>query len=173
MNLPYQHFHFCPRCGRPAKAPPSEPVFRCQNCSHSLFFNPAVSGAAFLINPKSEILFIVRAKEPAKGKLGLPGGFTDYHESAEAGLSREIKEEVGLDVPQLSYLCSFVNYYDYETNTYPVVDLFFTAHLPNNAHPQCLDDVADIAWLHPSEVDRNRIAFPSVRAALDLLASRQ
>ncbi|MGA1130301.1 MAG: NUDIX domain-containing protein, partial [Chthoniobacterales bacterium] len=92
---------------------------------------------------------------------------------AEAGLSREIKEEVGLDVPQLDYLCSFVNYYDYETNTYPVVDLFFTAHLPNNAHPQCLDDVADIAWLHPSEVDRNRIAFPSVRAALDLLASRQ
>ncbi|MFM1944298.1 MAG: hypothetical protein RI897_3280 [Verrucomicrobiota bacterium] len=173
MNFPFTPFRYCPRCGHPANTPTTQPLFQCRHCSFRLFFNPAVSGGAFLSNPQGQILFIVRAKEPAKGKLGLPGGFTDYHENAEAGLIREIKEEVGLHVTQLDYLCSLVNYYDYDDITQPVVDLFFTGQLPDNTQPQCLDDVADIAWLHPSEVDRNRIAFPSVRAALDLLASRQ
>ena len=73
MSLPYEHFRFCPRCGSKVEAP-VEPVFRCSACDFVLFFNPAVAGGAFLFNAAGALLFLVRAKDPAQGKLGLPGG---------------------------------------------------------------------------------------------------
>lgn len=169
MNLPYAHFHYCPRCGRRAASPPSEPVFRCTACDFLLFFNPAVAAAAFLRNTGGEILFLRRAKDPAKGKLAPPGGFIDYSETAEQGLHREISEEIGLQAGPLTYLCSQVNTYAYHETTYPVVDLFFTGLLPGNAAPRCLDGVEALEWLQPTQIDPDALAFPSVRAAFDRL----
>jgi mutator protein MutT len=130
-----------------------------------LFFNPAVSGAAFLRNTFGELLFLRRAHEPARGKLGLPGGFIDYGETAEQGLRREIREEIGVESITLQFLCSQVNRYEYYGITYPVVDLFFTGRLPSQASPQCLDGVDGLHWLMPEAVELDSLAFPSLRAA--------
>lgn len=173
MTLPYQHFKHCPRCGHTLPAPLATPVVNCNACNLTLFLSPAVGLGAFLSSSAGKILFLVRTKEPGKGKLGLPGGFADYHEAAEAGLTREIKEEIGITISDLTYLCSRVNYYDYANVNYPVLDLFFTGHIPNDAQPQCLDDVDELAWLHPSQVQLESIAFPSVRNAFEFLISRQ
>jgi 8-oxo-dGTP pyrophosphatase MutT (NUDIX family) len=150
-------------------APPAEPVFRCSHCRFVLFFNPAVAGAAFLRNPAGELLFLRRAHEPAQGKLGLPGGFVDYHETAEQGLAREIREEIGIDAGPFTFLCTQVNRYEYQDTVYPVVDLFFTSDLPVDAQPRCLDAVDDLRWLRPEDVDVNSLAFPSLRAAFQHL----
>jgi len=165
VNLPYTHFRHCPRCGHAASTPPAQPVFTCDGCQFVLFFNPAIAGAAFLRNAACQFLFLCRANEPAKGKLGLPGGFVDYGETAEQGLHREIREEIGVDVGTLTFLCSQENHYEYRGTTYPVVDLFFTGQLPSQATPQCLDGVDDLRWLRLDEVDPDTLAFPSLRAA--------
>ena len=169
LALPFEHFRHCPRCGKKSGESPRKPVFRCPSCDFMLFFNPAVAAGAFLHDPERGLLFLRRAREPARGMLALPGGFIDYHETAEDGLRREIREEVGLEVGELRFLCSQVNRYEYRDIVYPVVDLFFTASCPREAAPRAMDGVEAICWLHPGEVRPEELAFPSIRAAFGQL----
>jgi ADP-ribose pyrophosphatase YjhB (NUDIX family) len=169
MRLPFQTFRFCPQCGKPVPEPLAQPIHRCGACGFVYFFNPASAAGVFLSHPDRGLLFLRRARDPARGKLAVPGGFIDYGESAEAGLRREILEEIGVTVDALRFLCSQPNSYEYLGIAYPVVDLFFTATLPSAATPQPLDDVASLCWLHPSEVRHEELAFPSLRAAFQNL----
>jgi mutator protein MutT len=133
------------------------------------YFNPTVAAAALVFDALGKILLVRRAKDPSAGKLGAPGGFIDIGESAEQGLRREVREEVGIEIDQLRFLTSFPNFYHYREVTYPVVDLYFTANAidPDSARP--LDAVAGIEWRHPTEVPDDEIAFPSMRVALEKL----
>jgi ADP-ribose pyrophosphatase YjhB (NUDIX family) len=164
-NLPFQAFDFCPSCGDRLRAPLPKPVLRCVGCGFVFFFNPAVAAGAFLHHPTRGLLFLRRARDPARGKLGVPGGFIDYHETAEAGLQREIYEETALRIHTLNFLCSQPNSYEFLDITYPVLDLFFTGSIPSDAVARPLDDVDSLCWLQPHEVAPSELAFPSLRAA--------
>jgi ADP-ribose pyrophosphatase YjhB (NUDIX family) len=139
---------------------------RCPACAFVLFFNPAVSVGAFIFRPDGAMLWLRRARDPRRGKLGLPGGFIDFHETAEAALERETREEVGLRVQEARFFLSLPNQYPYDGVTYPVLDLFFTARAvaPETAAP--LDEVSEIIWLPPEAVTLEDVAFDSVREAL-------
>lgn len=167
---PADLFRFCPRCGaaRPADEVGRVPV-RCGGCDLTLFLNPAVAAGAWLFDPAGRVLLIRRAHDPQKGKFGLPGGFLDPGESAEDGLRREVREEVGLEVEALTFLVSVPNRYEYKGVTYPVADLIFTARAvaPETARP--LDGVAGIEWHRPAAIDPADLAFPSMRASVGLL----
>ncbi len=162
---PVEHFKFCPRCGSPLGNAPGS-TLQCAHCGFVYYFNPAIAAAAFIANPQGKTLFIRRAKDPARGKLAIPGGFVDVGETAEAALYREIQEEVGLHTESLTYLCSQTNEYHYKEVTYPVLDLFFTGRCLNESQAAALDGVESYSWLDAAQVDPAEIAFPSVRAAL-------
>ena len=163
---PSEIFRFCPRCGAPR--PTTENPFRCGACGFLYYFNPCCAVAGFIRNGSGEVLMLRRAKEPARGRLAVPGGFIDIGETAEVALRRETREEVDLELGELTYLCSRTNSYLYQEITYPVLDLFFvaTAHDPGRARP--LDGVDALQWLPPAQVNPNDIAFPSIRDALKL-----
>ena len=170
---PVDLFRFCPRCGaaRPVHNHGLSPL-RCEGCSLAYFFNPTVAAGAFVFDDAGRVLFIRRAKEPSAGKLAVPGGFIDFGESAEDGLRRETREEVGIEVDRLQFLMSFPNSYPYAEVTYPVVDLYFTAQAINPDSAQPLDAVLGIEWRLPHEVPQEEIAFASLRAALGVLKSQ-
>ena len=107
-----------------------------------------------------------RARDPAKGKLALPGGFVDVGETAEAALRREIREEVNLTVGPLEFLCSQPNDYSYHGITYPVLDLFFVAPALDTTRLRALDGVDSVHWIAPADLDLEDVAFPSVKRAV-------
>jgi 8-oxo-dGTP pyrophosphatase MutT (NUDIX family) len=164
---PTELFRFCPRCGVP-RAPENigQIPLRCAACNFTFYFNPTVAAAAWVYDPQGRVLLIRRAKDPAAGKFGIPGGFIDLGETAEEGLRREVREEVGLEIDRIRFLMSCPNLYLYREVTYPVVDLVFTADglNPENAKP--LDGVAGIEWKFPGDVDPEELAFPSMRVTL-------
>ncbi len=167
---PMQKFRHCPNCGA-ALTKLANPL-HCPSCSFRYFFNPTVAAGAFIANPSGELLFIRRAKDPAKGMLGLPGGFIDIGEGAEEALSREIAEEVGLKVTDVQYLCSCPNEYNYQDVTYPVCDLIFTAMATNPDEVQALDGVAGYEWRLLQSVSESELAFPSMKMGLAMLKAK-
>ncbi|MHB9008900.1 MAG: NUDIX hydrolase [Limisphaerales bacterium] len=165
-------FLHCPRCGVRLSGPSANP-FRCGDCGFRLYFNPAVSVGAFVFREDGRMLWLRRSKEPARGRLGLPGGFIDFDETAEAALAREIREEVGLAVKAWRFLCSRPNEYRFGEVTYRVLDLFFVAEAVDPASAEALEEVESLVWLTPEETRSEDVAFPSVRDALTALLSER
>ena len=167
---PAFHFRHCPSCGQPAAAPGSIP-FHCVICNFHYYFNPTVAVAALIVDESHRVLFIKRAKEPAKGKLALPGGYVDIGETAEDALRREVREEVNLEIGSLEFLGSQTNDYLYLRVNYPVLDLFFITRAKSLTGIAALDGVTDFSWLDPRTVTPSDIAFRSIREAVRIYAS--
>ena len=162
---------YCPKCKSDSFRKISRKEYACPDCRFSFFFNVAAAGRA-LLTWRDEILFTVRKYEPGKDLLDLPGGFVDPQESAESSIRREIREEIGLSVGTLSYFCSFPNRYPYKGITYDTLDLFFTAVLDDKPALFPSDEVKAVVWIKRSEINFEKLAFPSLNQALTLFLKK-
>jgi mutator protein MutT len=165
------HLAYCGRCGARAGEQTGNwgGPFRCAACGFTLFFNAAGAVAAVIRREDGRALFVQRAKDPAKGKLGMPGGFIDPGENAEEALAREVREEVGLEIRDTRYLSSHANQYDYAGVRYHTVDLFFVATVDNPVTATPLDAVEALVWMDPMTIPLDEVAFDSMRAAIETL----
>jgi len=158
-------FRFCPGCGAPGGDWKNGREYRCPVCAFRFFQNVAAACGA-LVSHQGRFLFLVRAKEPSRGLLGLPGGFVDPGEGVEAALSREVAEEIGGRVGPLSFQASFPNRYPFAGVEYHTCDLYFRATLEGVPDELVADpsEVSSLLWLRPEEVEVSQLAFPSLRA---------
>ena len=125
------NFSFCPNCGsKNIKTVNAGHKWLCPDCEFDLYNNVASAVGLLIQNEKGEILLEKRAKDPRKGFLAFPGGFTDADETAEEACIRECKEETGVAPLSVEYLCSYPNTYIYKDIIYKTCDMFFTAALP-------------------------------------------
>lgn len=157
---------FCPQCGSNRFSHLQGGQRRCEDCGYQEFNNPIVAVAALILNPANELLLIRRAKDPAQGKLAFPGGFVDAGESLGEAIEREIREETGLQLNNYAYLTSHPNQYHYRGTIRPVCDVFFLARSPTFNVTLQLDEVS--AWTTAPlwSLDRDLLAFDSMRHAL-------
>jgi ADP-ribose pyrophosphatase YjhB (NUDIX family) len=159
----------CPICGSAdyRLEPPGQR--HCQACGHRDFNNPIVAVAALILDPSDNLLLIRRAKDPAKGKLAMPGGFVDANETLERAIHREIAEEIGLTLNSVAYLTSHPNDYCYRALARPVCDVFFTARAESFDVVLEREEVADWQLRPLADIDPAELAFDSMRHALATL----
>ena len=172
MSVAIEPFRHCPRCGQGLPEPGRNPI-TCASCDFQWFSNPGCATGAFLFDPDGRVLFIRRAHDPKKGYLAVPGGFIDPGETAEGALRREIREEVGLEIESLRYVCSQPNRYDYAGVTYDVCDFIFAANVAKPGEARALDGVAGIEWRGLEEVSEEELAFPSIILGRAMLLSER
>jgi len=148
--------------------------FDCPRCGHVHHFGPVTAVAAIVADPDEQVLLLKRARDPGKGMWGLPGGFVDANETAEAALVREVREEVNLELVEMSYLVSFPNRYLYRGVAIPVTDLFFVGRIESFAEMAAQPGEID-SWqfCHVSETELGRMAFSSNRRALEMFLDQQ
>ncbi len=60
-----------------------------------------VSTAAIILNGKNEILLLNHVLRPYSN-WGFPGGFVEYGEQVETAIRREVREEAGIELENLS-----------------------------------------------------------------------
>ena len=167
INLPY-----CPKCGNRSFKNGAFKTWFCESCDFRLYPNVASAAGVFIFDEENQVLFNERAHEPSLGKLGLPGGFLDAGENAETAVEREIHEEVGLQVANLCYLCSFPNRYYFGGILYDTLDLFYTANAISKEVTLDPAEVAAIHWRLPESISEEEIAFSSYMRALEVLIAK-
>lgn len=163
-------FNLCMNCGSNIVSFKDNKKFQCFNCFHTYYHSLATATAIILEND-NKILFLVRNREPKKGMLDLPGGFVEPNESAEDGVCREVLEEVGLklDKSKIKYFMSAPNEYLYKEVLYKTCDLVYTAILENSDITITdTEEVSEFKWINKSEIDLNKIAFDSLRTAVEI-----
>ena len=140
--------------------------FYCHNCGFVLYQNTAAAVAA-IIHCQGNILFTLRNNEPAQGMLDLPGGFVDPKESLTQALTREVYEELGLEIKDWQFLCSYPNQYPYKGIRYDTCDAIFTTNLSQEPKikPQKAE-IQDVKWLAKDKIVIEDMGFQSLQNAV-------
>ncbi len=160
-------YHFCPRCGA-ANPSPGDIPFRCLPCGFANFYGPVAAVGGLIVNDSQELLLVRRARDPGKGKWGLPGGFVDRNEKVEAALIREIEEETELVVSGTEYLMSHPNSYCYHGVVAPVLDLFYVCRVESPAALKLApEELEHFEWARPAAKHLENMAFESNRVAIE------
>jgi ADP-ribose pyrophosphatase YjhB (NUDIX family) len=168
---------FCPACGSPEIRFDGSHKFSCPGCGFVYYHNTAAATGC-VIHTGGGLVFLVRGKEPARGKLDLPGGFVDPGEGLLEGLLRELREEIGWapavpaggTVPAgLSLFASFPNVYPYKGIPYNTCDIFFTLEAPELTEADLrlqAGEIGGVRFIKPGELELGELAFDSTRRAL-------
>lgn len=143
-------FNMCPMCGSKKIENRNNQKWICPDCGFDLYCNVAAAVGVIICDKYGNILMEVRAKNPRKGFLALPGGFVDADESAEDAVVRECREEIGVPIKGVKFLCTNPNTYEYKNITYKTCDMFFTADLPEEY--DTIDDFIKTLKAEESEV---------------------
>jgi len=190
-------FNFCPSCASKKITFEKGKYFRCPDCGFVYYHNVAAATGCIIVVPENEeksaemgcqsglpikesdrIVFLVRGKEPAVGKLDLPGGFVDPGEGVIDGLYRELQEEINWTpkIPEGAKLsdifklfASFSNVYKYKGVNYNTCDMYFSIRAPGlKPEDLCREkaEISDILFLTPKEIDFSQFAFPSTVKAV-------
>jgi len=136
----------------------------CPACRFVDYGNPAPAVGFFLLDG-DRVLLAVRAFEPAKGKLDIPGGFIEAGESAEEAVVREAEEETGLRVSVVAYLGSFTDVYGERAMS--TLSLIYVVRR-ESGELQARDDVAALHWF-PLDAIPDDLAFAHQPAAVEAL----
>ena len=159
---PLSDFKFCPHCGGAQFHEHDAHSKRCATCGFTFYPNAAAATVAVIVTSHGQLLCTVRQRQPAAGTLDLPGGFVDPGESLEEGLRREVREELGAELAQCTYLFSLPNDYPFSGHTVHTADAFFLCTLAPGSQPQAADDAASIVYLPPSQLQPSRFGLHSI-----------
>ena len=161
-------YKFCPKCAGELKEETAEALYICKQCGFHFYFSPKPCNAVIL-EKGSEILLVKRRFDPQKGFWDLPGGFVDPHESMEESAVREIKEELGLDIPveHFRYLISTPDRYEYLEIPYHTICSTFIAPFPEGQEYKPQDDIEDLTWFNVDDLPLDKLAFPSMKVSLE------
>lgn len=100
----WDRHQYCGRCGRKTQSHPAECSMVCSYCS--IEFYPHVAPCVIGIVTKGSKCLLARHTRSTSGFYSLLAGFIEPGETAEQALAREVREEVGIAIEQISYLAS-------------------------------------------------------------------
>jgi NAD+ diphosphatase len=94
----------CPRCGTATERIEGEWGKKCPQCAYEHY--PHLHPAVITLVRDGNRVLLARKREWAPGRYALVAGFVDNGESLEGCVAREVKEEVGVDVTDITYVGS-------------------------------------------------------------------
>ena len=111
---------------------------------------PAVTVDAILISKLNTVLLIERGREPFKGNWALPGGFIDMDEELVTACRRELEEETGLRVGEMTQFRAYggVN----RDPRHRTISVVFYSFQDEESVPQAGDDAAKAKWFPLSQL---------------------
>lgn len=165
---PTEPFRFCPADGTRLSEPRPSGGVTCPLCGRS-WYRSSMPAVGAVIVEDGKALVTIRAREPEKGRLDLPGGFLEVGEHPAEGLVREIKEELGVEAEVFGDSVLQATHTYGEGGDWVLAIGFRVRLLGGEIDPA--DDVAAVRWVSLGEIDDLDFAWAHdrtlVRAALE------
>ena len=95
---------FCGACATPTVREAHERARRCPACGHSAY--PRISPAMMCLVTRGRDILLARNVNFPPGRYSALAGFVEAGESIEETISREVREEVGIEVKHPKYFAS-------------------------------------------------------------------
>lgn len=126
---------------------------KCELCA---FNNPKATVTAIIIKD-NKILLLKRNEEPFKGQWDLPGGFMQEKETPSEALKREVKEELGVDNIELTYIKALPGTYYWKEKKLPILDLFFLVEIHGDI--KLNEENKEYKFADLKNIDKTNVAF--------------
>lgn len=126
---------------------------------------PALATDCVIFDPLGRVLLIRRGHEPCAGKHALPGGFVRIGETVMSACRREVKEETGIEVIEIS-LVGVYSDIDRDPRGH-IVSAAFMTELTNETQAQAGSDAGSAEWVDMCDID---LAFDHARIFSDAKA---
>lgn len=101
LNCWYNTNKFCGRCAEKLIHSTKERMLFCENCKNVIY--PKIAPVIIVAITDQERLLMIKYAGRKAIHYGLVAGFIEIGETAEEGLQREVMEEVGLKVKNITY----------------------------------------------------------------------
>lgn len=136
-------FAYCPSCGAPnvlkERDGRERPV--CTACGHITFLDPKLAVAALIVRDGQILLGERGPGARSAGRWSFPAGFVERGEQVEAALTREVREETGLQVEP----GRLVGLYS-EPDETVVLAVYLATLCDSGARPVAADDLVELGW---------------------------
>jgi ADP-ribose pyrophosphatase YjhB (NUDIX family) len=167
-----KRFSFCPLCAGFLETK-TRSLSVCSSCGFRFYQGSKPTAGALILrespdNPfEKEVLLVKRRFDPFAGMWDVPGGFLENGEDPEAGVRREIEEELGIELVSASLFRAFPDTYpreDIPEESSHLLALYYICSI-GEAPLRAMDDIAGFAWF-PVRSLPDGIAFEGNRKAL-------
>lgn len=132
----------------------------CADCGHVAYENPKVVVGS-VVSHGGRVLLCRRAIEPGRGLWTLPAGYLELGETVEEGAIREAREEARAAIRLDGILGVF------SISRIGQVQVIFRARFDGAPEFEAGEETLEAGLFAWSDIPHDRIAFPSVRWALD------
>jgi NAD+ diphosphatase len=141
------HWHstcrYCERCGHALSQSPSGDKRLCENCNHEIF--PRLNPVVIMLVEHNEHLLLGRQAQFPKGMYSCLAGFVEHGETIESAVRREVQEETGVKVSEVSYVNS-------QAWPFPAQLMIGCTGRAENTSIQTDDELEDAQWFHRSDI---------------------
>ena len=152
---------FCPRCGSALVHHHQDLAKQCNGCGLTQY--PRLSPCIITLVTRGEYCLLAHGVRFTDVRFSTLAGFIEAGESAEDALSREVREEVGVEVSNIRYFCS---------QSWPFPHSFMLGYFADYVSGEIVPEpgeIVDARWFHYSELDDAPIppAFTISRQLID------
>lgn len=137
---------YCGQCGDKTHWSQNENAKQCQNCQHVYY--PKISPVVMVLVKKGREILLARSPHFSKGVYSALAGFVEVGESLAQTAIREVKEEVGLQICNLTY---------FDSQAWPFPHSQMIAFFAEHAGGEIQEDKVEIehaAWFNKNNLPR-------------------
>ncbi len=155
---------FCGRCGTPTRSRGHERAKECPACG--LVAYPRVSPAMMALVTRGKEMLLARAHRFAPGMFSALAGFVEPGETIEDCVRREVREEVGVDVGDITYFAS-------QSWAFPhSLMIAFTAAWTGGDILLEDEEIVEARWFHVDDLPKLPMSVSIARRLIDATAAR-
>ncbi|MCC6867814.1 MAG: NAD(+) diphosphatase [Burkholderiales bacterium] len=159
-----RNHRYCGRCGTPVHPRGHERAKECPACG--LVAYPRISPAMMVLVTRGRELLLARAHRFAPGMFSALAGFVEPGETIEDCVRREVHEEVGLDVTDITYFAS-------QSWAFPhsLMIAFTATYAGGDIHLED-EEIAEARWFPVDALPKLPMSVSIARRLIDATATR-